>query len=562
VVLLVLSTSSASAQSVAPEAFGGLDCNGYSTIQQPAKPDLPCVDIRGFPAATPNTWDSRFYDNGHYIGHDEPDVSFLSSLPGSGNNVTLTETLPRDPSAAPTVAHPGQDVSHEFELNVAGWLSMAICDPKSYPTNTGCTPNSDSNAPTCVGANITNCNPGGGSAGEELQLYPPGFPPFSDAISCDDSHYCAALNIDSLECTIGFQTCNPACEEPVNFAFIQRNGVPTGPPGPQDMNLASDTPNRQTLLMNPGDTITIHLFDAPAPGGGRAFKVVIKDLTTGQSGSMQASAANGFMNTNGIINGPGGATVGDCSGTPFNFQPEYSTASAGNIISWAAVASDIASAAETGHWTPCTSLEQPAVLDDFGFSDPFSNQCNGPYERGGDRSTGPEPVDGPCFPAGDTHAGLGPPSAPDAITGCTDFNAGGDLDFDGTPYWPEWPTGATPTSRLPSSFVWYEPTTTHDAQYSQFYFQTDVGLSETTCAAKPASNKACSVPPPGAPGRFYPYFTRVDANGTCAFELGNVQSGPGVDDFGGDAGYGTNQFATLAYPEIIGPVHSNSCPSG
>ena len=55
------------------------------------------------------------------------------------------------------------------------------------------------------------------------------------AISCDDTHWCAALTIDSLECTEGFATCNTACEEPVNFACIQRNGVPDGPPSPQDV---------------------------------------------------------------------------------------------------------------------------------------------------------------------------------------------------------------------------------------------------------------------------------------------------------------------------------------
>ena len=49
--------------------------------------------------------------------------------------------------------------------------------------------------------------------------------------------------------------------------------------------------------MNPGDKITVHMFDAPAPGGGHAFEVVIDDLTTGQTGYMQASAANGFAST-------------------------------------------------------------------------------------------------------------------------------------------------------------------------------------------------------------------------------------------------------------------------
>ena len=70
---------------------------------------------------------------------------------------------------------------------------MDLCDPNSTPL-TPCTPVSDSNAPT---ANF----PGGGDAFMELQFYPPGFAPFSDNISCDDTHWCSALTIDSLECS-------------------------------------------------------------------------------------------------------------------------------------------------------------------------------------------------------------------------------------------------------------------------------------------------------------------------------------------------------------------------
>ena len=40
------------------------------------------------------------------------------------------------------------------------------------------------------------------------------------------------------------------------------------------------------------------MWDANLGGGKHAFKIVISDLTTGQSGFMTASAANGFMNTN------------------------------------------------------------------------------------------------------------------------------------------------------------------------------------------------------------------------------------------------------------------------
>lgn len=46
-----------------------------------------------------------------------------------------------------------------------------------------------------------------------------------------------------------------------NFAFIQRDGVPTGPPGPDTMNNATATPNGETLLMNQGDRLRITIKD-------------------------------------------------------------------------------------------------------------------------------------------------------------------------------------------------------------------------------------------------------------------------------------------------------------
>ena len=124
---------------VRPNKVGELDCNGLSPIQRPVKPNLVCADPRG-------PYGGRFYDNGHYIGHDEPEVRFLSSRPGSGNNVTITETLPRDPAALPAVKTPGHDVTHWFELTNAPWLSIDVCDPNSSPL-LPCQPRSDSNAP-------------------------------------------------------------------------------------------------------------------------------------------------------------------------------------------------------------------------------------------------------------------------------------------------------------------------------------------------------------------------------------------------------------------------------
>ncbi|HKI16885.1 MAG TPA: hypothetical protein VKA15_03355, partial [Isosphaeraceae bacterium] len=181
-----------------PGKLGSLDCNGQSTIQKSLKPPLACTDIRGFQTANANNWDGRFYDNGVYIGHDEPDVRFLSSTPGSAGNVAWTETLGVDPSAMPTVKKPGSDVTHYFELTPAPWFSMAVCDSLSYP-QLPCTPNSDANAPQMPFT--SGLYPGGGSAFVELQLYPPGEAPWVDSISCNNKHWCAALTIDSLECT-------------------------------------------------------------------------------------------------------------------------------------------------------------------------------------------------------------------------------------------------------------------------------------------------------------------------------------------------------------------------
>ena len=126
-----------------------------------------------------------------------------------------------------------------------------------------------------------------------------------------------------------------------------------------------------------------------------------------------------------------------------------------------------------------------------------------------------------CYPAGDTHGSLD--TAPDEMTGCLDnYYQNGDLDFDGTPYWPEWPTGPNPTAKFPGSFVQQLPTTS-GAQYSQFFLQTDLALSESTCEA---SGIGCAVPPRRRPAtsiRTGPVSPSGAAR--CTLEFGNVSSG-------------------------------------
>jgi len=486
---------------VHPNAIGELDCNGHSTIQRPASRKLLCTDIRGFIGHG-----HRFRDNGYYVGHDEPSIRFLSNRPGSGNNVTFTERLPRDPAAKPTVTHPGHDVTHWFELSIAPWFGMSMCDPRSYPQR-NCAPNSDTNAPH-------GAFPGGGAAFMEMQFYPPGFSPFSGGVSCNSNkQWCAALNIDSLSANAA-GTMNNGCIEPVNFAFIQRNGVPAGPPGPQTSNGATFTPNRQTLMMNPGDVIRTHMWDANIGGGQHAFKVTISDLTTGQSGFMVASATNGFMNT----------SMFDCSGHPFNFQPLFNTARVQNSIGWSVLLSGILTQYEIGHFTPCSRVTNPIGSG----AGKFWQNCHGAYENAGPPD-GTQPSqelnDFPCSPKGFTHGGTTPP---DQATGCIVT----DLDFDGTPYWADWPTSTVP-NKWPSPFLQRQPRTLGGARYSQIQFETDAPASEVnTCA--PDTPQGCAVPPPGGPGHFYPYYTQAKVGGNCVWEFGNMRNG---NRFGGDLQY-------------------------
>ena len=514
-------------QMFTPNAVGGLDCNGLSPIQRPVRMGFICAHPRGSEGG-------RFEDNGHYIGHDEPSFRFISNVKGSGRNFTINEKLPMDPVALPTVKKPGHDVTHWFELSIAPWISTTVCDPNSAPL-LPCTPGSDANAPK-------GRYPGAGAAFVELQFYPPGFAPFADNISCDNSHWCSALNIDSLECTgDGSGPCNNNCIEPVNFAFIQTNGVPAGPPSPQLSNIKSATPNKKTLLMNPGDSITVRMFDA-AIKGGHALEVVETDHTTGKSGFMIASGANGFMNTDPF----------SCKGTKFNFEPEYNTARAANIIPWGIGPYEINTQYEIGHFEACTKVSKPATTSVGGVKDTFFKECSGPYEAKKDSAAQFEPDDAPCYKKGDTHGGLH--TDPNLVTGCPVFNdAIGDLDFDGSPYWADWPSSTTvsKSNPFPTPFLQEQPTTSGGHRYASIQFMTDASASEFNTKCDLGTGSGCVLPPKG-PGHFYPYFTQAKVNGDCVWEFGNMTNG---NTFGKDAQYGNVAPGTLG--AFVGKILPN-----
>jgi hypothetical protein len=112
---------------------------------------------------------------------------------------------------------------------------------------------------------------------------------------------------------------------------------------------------------------------------------------------------------------------------------------------------------------------------------------------------------------------------PNLVTGCLDdFTQNGDLDFDGTDYYPDFPNSLRP-GPFPSPFLQRQPTTA-GARYSGMQFETDAPASEiTTCV--PQNPQGCVVPPPNGPGHFYPYYTLAKVGGQCVWEFGHMNNG-------------------------------------
>jgi len=551
---------------------GGLDCNGWSakyTAVRKLAGDL-CVD----PIKVVNGQGQRFTDNGWYVGHDEPSVKFISSAPGSGNTMTYFAKIPVDPRAAPT---PSGSVTNYGELSVAPWFGLPICDPKSYPQNP-CTPDSDTNSGSISDPNAA------GSAFMELQLYPPGYTPFVDSESCSPTKWCAALNIDSLECTFNFVICNGNCIEPVNFAYLQTNGVPAGPPSPQLTDVSTFLPNAHTLMMNPGDVLAVSISDPP-----QGFTTVIRDLTTHQTGYMTASAANGFMDTN----------ISNCSGTPFTFHAEYSTASIQNQVPWAALEGGVLMEQEIGHSESCNSV---ANQDPFAASYPGGQSYvdNSTYDTCLGGSEGPKAVgEGPCNPEtgvcqnATTQGATGPAACPSnnaasgdlcefadgfcfkqgtrtvVINGVSttatsasnecfaDRYQNGDLDFDGLDYVPySWPNSLRAVDH-PTAFQYIGPFQRNGRPYPAIQFESDIGGSSALCDV--GTGAGCTVPPISA--KFYPFWSlsRFDALGgytsACVWNFGNTLPNT-FETFGGDAQYGAPDVARYGGTIISAPLRN------
>lgn len=479
-----------------------------------------CLDVQ----------DQSIFDE--YTGHDEPSAVFYSNTPGAGNRMQYNVTLPKDPSPS----NPSSK-TYQFELNGALWFGMALCDTMSYPEQVStCTPDSDSNIPATLAQHP-------GAAFVELQLYPPGWIPWPTwqsaigASSCDATRWCAAMNIFNLLVDPVHGTIiNPTCEaqvglETVNFAFLTHNGVSQAPANPLQSTVTTFTPDpAKDLFMDSGDNLAIQMHDTP-----HGLQTTINDLTSGQSGSMTASAANGFGH---IQYDPTGSS---CVNLPYDFHPMYSTSSPSTRVPWAAHSYNITFADEIGHFQTCTG-PQAVPATQFGTACPA-----GDTENAGFSSAGPTDSDEQtCFP--------GSMALLIHISACTDTNSG----FDGLDYQPVWPDGNPLHGQ---SFKFSSPLTgaNYDVPYAQMGFEADLPAIESTCHR--ATGIGCTLLPTtdaGTPVNFYPFFSTINgsqgqdqqgnSNGqgndqgtSCMWQYGNDTPGT-INDFGKDSQWGSLLF--------------------
>jgi hypothetical protein len=444
---------------------------------------------------------------GHYVGHDEPGVWFDSNVPGSGNRARWQLTLPTDP---PPSSVPGAKV-YSFEQHIAFWFGMALCASQSYPEQLStCTPDSDSNI---VDPKVSPDH--AGSAYLELQFYPPGWAPFPSGVSCDATHWCAAMNVWSYYYDpVTGQFLNTSCQSKVggveldNFAFVTRNGKPTGPPNPLASTSATFTPNRDVLLMNQGDKVSVTIRDSR-----QGLTVGLHDRSTGRAGTMTASAANGFAQMNFA---PDPST--QCTSTPYTFRPMYSTSSIQTRATWTAFPYNIAWSDETGHFQYCSQ------------ADPTTDQCTGQEGLPGDQSA-PDADDFGCFPAS--------ASTLDPVGGCVAPNYG----FDGPPYLDDWPNGSP---NRPTPIMFASPLTGRHftINYSQNALVAPLPFDEFGGGNQPCdifTMTGCTQLPitdEGTPAQFYPYFYTTHVNG-CSWGEGHDVPGLTVNDFGKLDQYGS-----------------------
>jgi hypothetical protein len=299
------------------------------------------------------------------------------------------------------------------------------------------------------------------------------------------------------------------------------------------------------------------------------LKITITDLTSGESGSMTASAANGFA---GILYDPKGHNCKiSTHNVPTDFHPMYATSSEHTRVPWAAHSYNIAFSDEVGHFEYCNAVS----------SEGGSCTEDGVHDLDNGLPAGAEDDFG-CFDAAFASGfGLVP------IGGCTST----DFDFDGVPYQQVWPgtfkSSSADSQVHPAPVLFTSPLLTNtntlgQQNYERVAFEADLPRIESNTnppcqrhvsnPADPDPGSGCVNPPVGAD--FYPFFTATGGSSTCTWQEGGANIPGTTKSFGGSSTAEFGPLLQLAYPAATPPgsvsvrynnfrqvLSSNPCPS-
>ena len=271
--------------------------------------------------------------------------------------------------------------------------------------------------------------------------------------------------------------------------------------------------------MSSGDQLSVTLHDT-----GHGLQAVINDLTSGQSGSMTASAANGFAQ---VQYDPSGTS---CNKIPYDFHPMYSTSSEQTRVTWAAHTYNVAFSDEIGHFENCNG-PNPIPATPFGI-DASGNPITCPAgntEGFGSNTSPTDEDDFFCFP--------GSEALVIHVNGCTATNTG----FDGFDYQPVWPDGNQALHPEPVMFSSPLIGDANGVNYSRVAFEADLPRIETNTCNR-STGAGCTLIPTtdkGTPAAFYPFFSTLQsAANTCVWAFGNDLPDT-TTDFGRNAQYGS-----------------------
>ena len=523
--------------------------SGNLTFAQSRVSSFGCEDP--YSLCTERQFNRSFEYPGRYIGHDEPSLLFYSDERGSGNYNVYRMVLPTDPQVFPTDANrngTGGPTVWNFQLHPAFWFGMALCDSESYPLATNkCEPDTDENIfddPNPKSEEYIGHHPG--AAFLELQFYPPGW-----VNSYTQNQYAAALHINSFnEQALGPKgpiDNNADCQnkvglEPTIFALLTLDGKSQAP-----ADALNNDPNKQavlqgeTFLMNPGDRLVVTIRDTPD-----GLRTTVEDLTTGQTGFMTASIANGFAQ---IIFDPNPTAT--CSSRPYAYHPMYSTSSEHTRVPWAAHSYNVAFSDEIGHFNYCDVQDGSIIPGLLGAC------ISSPVESEASKGVHNEVDDFFCVDtASSTIFGSLAP-----LGGCLDS----DVDFDGIPYHHAWPgSGPDPYgfSGVPGPVRFTSPkfaskhASKHEKggdggdggdgensdlkNFDRVAFEADLPAIEDSSVCDVNTGNGCVNPPPGA--LFYPIYSTTEIGEGCWWQLGGSAIPGTKNDFGGSS---ATEFSTL-----------------